>query len=163
VNKAFTRSIRSESDKQFLLRYLSGIETYPMTVQIKPGKESRSIQQNRLQFQWLNDAAQQGDQTAEEYRAFCKLHFGVPLLRAEDEEFREVYDTIIKPAPYEHKLRMMSPPIDLPVTSRMKVKTMTEYLNSVWHHFTGLGFQLTDPSMLGIDDYQQWAKEARAA
>lgn len=160
MSKQITRNIRSESDKQHLMRYIIGLNTYPVSVVIKPGKEPRSLQQNRLQFQWLKDAEEQGDQTAEEYRAFCKLHFGVPLLRAEDEEFREVYDTIIKPAPYEHKLRMMSPPIDLPVTSRMKVKTMTAYLNDVWNHFTGMGFQLTDPAMLGIEDYQAWARAA---
>ncbi|WP_027854682.1 hypothetical protein [Marinobacterium litorale] len=157
MNKTITRTLKSEGDKQFLLRYINGINSYPTRVKIEPGKEPRSNQQNRLQFQWLNDAASQGDQAVEEYRAYCKLHFGVPLLRAEDEEFREVYDQIIKPAPYEHKLRMMSPPIDLPVTSRMKVKTMTAYLNEVWQHFTGIGFQLTDPAMLGIDDYERWA------
>lgn len=155
-----TRSIRSESDKQFLMRYLAGMNTYPMVVQIRPGKEQRSVYQNRLQWQWLKDASEQGDQTVEEYRAYCKLHFGVPRLRAEDEEFRAVYDLVIKPAPYEHKLKMMVAPIDLPVTSRMKTRTMTAYLDDMWHHFTGLGFQLTDPGMMGIEDYREWDRLA---
>lgn len=156
--KQITRTIRNQGDKNFLIKYLSGIDLYPLHVSIKPGVEPRSLQQNRLQFQWFNDAEGQGDQTANEYRAYCKLHFGVPLLRSEDEEFRSVYDEIIRPAPYENKMRMMMPPIDLPVTSRMKVKTMSLYLNQVWDHFTGLGYQLTDPSMIGIEDYEKWVR-----
>lgn len=156
--KTYTTTVNSEGDKQFLLRYINGLSNYPFCVKIEKGKEKRSLQQNRLQFKWYNDAANQGDQTAEEYRAYCKLHFAVPLLRNEDEEFRASYDTIIRPLDYELKLKAMSPPIDLPVTSRMNVKQMTRFLDQVWHHFTGLGIQLTDPSQLGIDDYEKWAR-----
>jgi transposase len=106
-----------------------------------PG-EIRSIEQNRLQFQWFRDLEKQGDMTAQEYRAYSKLHFGVPLLRSEDEEFRTIYDEIIRPLPYEKKLQLMVEPIDLPVTSRMNVGTMTAYLKQMSDHWLKEGFML---------------------
>ncbi|MET3998843.1 hypothetical protein ABIE60_000818 [Marinobacterium sp. MBR-109] len=30
------------------------------------------------------------------------------------------------------------------------------------NHFTGKGFQLTDPAMMGIDDYSKWEREMAA-
>lgn len=162
MSKAITRTIKSASDLNQAVVFLQNQTKFPLQMVLKPGSEPRTIQQNRLQFQWFNDAEQQGDDTAKGYRAYCKLHFGVPILRAHDEEFRAVYDAIIKPAPYEHKLMMMMEPIDLPVTSRMKIKQFTQYLDAVWNHFTGLGFQLTDPAMLGIDDYSKWEREMAA-
>lgn len=160
--RQITRNIRSASELNQAALLLQNQSKFPLQMVLKPGKEPRSSQQNRLQFQWFNDAEQQGDDTAIGYRAYCKLHIGVPILRAEDEEFRAVYDAIIKPAPYEHKLMMMREPIDLPVTSRMSIKQFTKYLDAVWHHFTSKGFQLTDPAMMGIDDYSKWEREVAA-
>jgi hypothetical protein len=153
--KTFTRTIRNAAEAQQLNRWLGNASQFPFTITVAPGKEKRSSQQNRLQFQWVNDAANQGDQTQEEYRAYCKLHYGVPILRNEDEHFRAQYDAIIRPLSYEQKLALMSPPIDFPVTSLMTVKQKTQYLNQMWQHFTGLGFQLTDPAMLGMEGWRE--------
>lgn len=117
----------------------------PYSVTIKDGR-NRSLQQNRLQRMWLNEAAEQlKDDTAEAYRAYCKLRFGVPILRGENEEFREAYDRIIKPHSYEDKLEMMAEPLDFPVTRLMKMGQKKRYLDDVYHHFTGLGVLLTEP------------------
>ena len=117
-------------------------------------KEVRSIEQNRMQFKWLGDLESQGDQTSKEYRAYCKLHFGVPVLRMADEEFRGIYDSIIRPISYENKLRLMVEPIDLPVTSRMTVETMSKYLKALSDHFLEQGFRLTK-----FEHLQQWLEE----
>jgi len=117
-------------------------------------RDQRSIDQNRMQFKWYADAAKQGDHTAMEYRAYCKLHFGVKLLRAHDEEFREIYDKIIRPLQYEDKLAMMMEPIDLPITSRMSVELMAKYLKEVSDHFLALGFQLTK-----FEHFADWLKQ----
>lgn len=59
--------------------------------------EERTSPQNRLQQMWHSQAADQlKDETAEEKRAYCKLHFGVPILR-NDEAFKADYDRVIKP------------------------------------------------------------------
>lgn len=117
----------------------------PLTVTVLKGKH-RTTEQNRLQRMWLLEAAEQlGEYTAEEYRAWCKLHLGVPILRAENEDFMEKYDRIIKPHSYEDKLEMMAVPLDFPVTRLMTTKQLTQYLDAMHQHFTELGVQLTQP------------------
>lgn len=140
-----THVITTSADRKSVLQLIEN-RPLPITVSIVKGKK-RSVEQNRLQRLWMIEAAEQLDEyTAEEYRAFCKLHFGVPILRGEDEEFRKVYDDVIRPASYENKLKMMAVPIDLPVTSRMKTGQKKRYLDDVYHHFTGLGVKLTEPN-----------------
>ncbi|MEX0385843.1 hypothetical protein [Spiribacter onubensis] len=119
-------------------------QSLPCVVSIKTGAK-RSLDQNRLQRQWLNEAATQGDQTAEEYRAYCKLHIGVPILRSEDEDFRVQYDAIIKPLPYEQKLLLMQEPIAFPVTSLMTTSQMGRYLDAMYVELSGQGLVLTEP------------------
>ena len=119
-------------------------------------KDLRSLQQNRMQHKWLRDMEKQGDQTAEEYRAYCKLHFGVPLRRIEDDNFRAVYDEVIRPLDYEKKLKIMSVPIDLPVTSEMSVETMAKYLKAVSDFGIERGFRLT-----GLEHLHEWLEADR--
>ena len=152
--KTITRTVRNESEKQHLSRYIIGQDGV-LTVTVKPGEESRTIKQNRLAFQWYKDAASQGDQTAEQYRCECKLRLGVPILRRDSDEFMEKYDSTLKPLTYEQKLICME---FFPVTSLMKVKQMTEYLEAVQQHFINQGFLLTDPSLLGMQEWQEWVK-----
>ena len=118
---------------------------YPIDVVIKRATKSRSLAQNRTQWQWFKDAASQGDQKAWEYRGYCKLHFGVPILRRDSLEYREKYDRIIRPMSYEQKLELMVEPFDFPVTSAMNVAQHGEFLDSVKQHFESVGFKLTDP------------------
>jgi hypothetical protein len=135
--------LKSEFDRKRAIQLL-GQRNLPLTVSIIQGAP-RSIEQNKLQRLWLNEAAEQGDQTAEEYRGYCKLHFGVPILRAENEQFREAYDRVVRPLSYEAKLQIMMVPLDLPVTRLMTTKQKTQYLDAIYRHFTGLGFALTEP------------------
>jgi hypothetical protein len=115
-------------------------------VSIAEYRNDRSVEQNKLQRLWLKEAQEQGDQTAEEYRGYCKLHFGVPIMRRDSEEFCEVYDRLIRPRPYEEKLELMMIPMDLPVTRIMDTKQKAEYLSMMCKHFAGeCGFRLTDP------------------
>ena len=123
----------------------------PMEVVIRPYRSKRSQEQNRLQWFWLGEAEEQGDQTAEEYRAYCKLHLGVPILRAEDEHFRERYDQVVKGLPYETKLELMSEPFDFPVTRLMKTEQMTRYLEAMRRDLLQQGIALTSPEKAGIE------------
>lgn len=107
-------------------------------------KERRSRQQNRYQHLWHNEAAKQlHDESAEDKRAYCKLVFGVPILRTDSEEFKEQYDRLIKPLPYENKLALMKEPIDFPVTRLMTVEQKTRYLELIQHHYATQGVRLT--------------------
>jgi len=137
-----TRIVRNEQDRRELIR-LIGARNPPFTASIT---KKRTPEQNQLQRKWVNEAAEQlGEDTSEGYRAYCKLHFGVPILRNENEEFRRQYDKVVKPLPYEHKIEMMKEPIDFPVTRLMTTKQKAQYLDAVYQHFRGLGVQLTEP------------------
>lgn len=139
-----TRIIKNKPDLESLFTYLSNFKL-PFTINVKQGKD-RSVEQNSLAFKWYLEAEQQGDMRANEYRGFCKLRFGVPILRAESEEFRELYDKHFKGIGYEDKLEIMSSEqFDFPVTRLMKTGQMTRYLQDVQDHFKSLGFQLTEP------------------
>jgi hypothetical protein len=114
----------------------------PFTVEWVQGRD-RSKDQNALQFLWATEAAfQRGDLTAEEVRREWKLRHGVPILRDDSAEFRELYDRAIKPLPYEMKLEAMA---FIPVTSEMKVRQMVRYLDTVQRECLQQGIRLTDP------------------
>ena len=75
-----------------------------LRVTIKTGKD-RSLDQNAILHAWITQIANElREQTAAQIKAECKLVYGVPILRAEDEEFREFYDRAIKWMTYEQKL-----------------------------------------------------------
>ena len=120
-------------------------DTDDWEIKISKHRRKRSIEQNKLQRKWMLELESQGDMTAEEYRGYCKLHFGVPIMRNESEEFRRAYDRYIRDLPYEHKLAMMMVPLDFPCTRMMTTKQKTVYLDTVYRHFTGEGFVLTVP------------------
>ena len=114
----------------------------------------RSLDQNRLGRLWCKEAEAQGDHTAEEYRGFCKLHFAVPILRWELPEFKEKYDRIVRPLPYEAKLELMQEPLDFPCTRLMTKEQKSRYLDAIYQHFTAQGMRLTDPGLKGINPHE---------
>lgn len=107
----------------------------------------RSLDQNRLFHAWINQVAvERCDDTANMVKRFCKLHFFVPILRAEDEEFAEAYDTAIRPMKYETKIMAISL---MPVTSRCSVDQMSRGLDEMRLYYGGID---VDPVMLEFPD-----------
>ncbi len=138
-----TRVIRTEEDRAMLVTFIQE-HKIPMTATILPGAK-RSVEQNALQYALFTDIAEQrGDVTYEEVRAECKLHYGVPILRRDNPDFKEQYDDIIKPLPYEKKLAAMLEPLELPVTSLMRTRQMKEYLDTIYREYTARGFVLKE-------------------
>lgn len=138
------RTIQTENDRTMAARLVEN-RPVPFTLNITDGKH-RSTAQNRLQHMWMKEIAEQrGDITPEEARAYCKLTIGIPILRAQNEAFRLRYDEILKPLSYEQKLAIMSEPLNLPVTSLMSTKQLTEYLDTIIRHFGEQGIILTMP------------------
>lgn len=114
----------------------------PITVSSIDGRD-RTGQQNALQWLWASEAAAQlGDRTASEIQREWKLRHGVPILREDSADFRETYDQMIRPLPYEGKVKVME---YIDVTSRMKVKQMVRYLDAVQRECLEQGLKLTDP------------------
>ena len=138
------RIVETEYDRKLLVRFIEQ-QKLPFTASVVQGKH-RTNEQNRLQRKWMQEVAEQlGDRTSEEVRGHCKLHFGVPILREENEAFRVGYDRTVKPLSYEQKLDLMMEPLSLPVTSIMNTRQKTAYLDQVFKHFTELGLVLTQP------------------
>ena len=142
------RIISTEKERDLFIRFMRA-QKIPFTASILKGKH-RSTEQNRLQRMWVGEIAEQlGDRTPEEVRGWCKLHLGVPILRNDSEEFREKYDKIIRPLPYEHKIECMMVPLDFSVTRLMTTAQKTKYLDAIVQHFSAQGVVLTDPQDRG--------------
>ncbi len=98
-------------------------------------KRPRSLDQNAISFIWYEQIAREiGEYTPEGVRCECKLRYGVPIMRAEDEDFRAFYDLVIKPLTYEQKLRAM---VYTPVTSLMNTDQLNRYLDDMQRAYIG--------------------------
>lgn len=140
-----THIVRSAEDMERVARLVGNLKP-PLTITVTSGA-SRSLEQNKLQRLWCMEAAEQlGDRTAEEIRGFCKLHYGVPIMREGHDDFRETYDRLIKPLPYETKLAYMMEPLDFPITRLMTVWEKSQYLDAMHKGLSELGVKLTEPS-----------------
>lgn len=99
-----------------------------LRVSIKTGKD-RSLDQNSISHAWYEQISRElREETPLGIKNFCKLHYGVPILRAENEEFRQQYDTVLKPLSYDKKLIAMN---FLPVTSLMTKAQLSQYLEAM--------------------------------
>lgn len=142
-----TRFLETDHDRRMLIRFVED-QPLPVTVSLTKGGK-RSLRQNKLQRLWINEIAEQlADQRPEEVRGYCKLTIGVPILRAENDTFRERYDAIVRPLPYEQKLALMMEPLDFPISRLMTTKQATAYLDGIHRHFSEKGIVLTDPGDL---------------
>lgn len=113
-----------------------------LEVSVKEGK-GRSVEQNAVMHGWFGQVARElREDDARGVKRFCKLHFGVPILRAEDEDFRAAYDRVIKPLDYEEKLVAMD---ILPVTSVMTTIQLDRCMTDIQDHYSGRGVSLAYP------------------
>lgn len=138
---------------------LLGNLNLPITVEWIQGRD-RTRDQNALQWLWATEAAHQlGDRTADDMQREWKLRHGVPILREDSAEFREVYDRLIKPLSYEEKVEAMR---FIDVTSSMKVRQMVRFLDVVQRECIEQGLKLTDPDP-SLADYQARYRQKEAA
>lgn len=103
--------------------------------------KSRSSKQNRHSHAWYGQLARElHDDDEMGWKSFCKLHFGVPILRADEPEFRDMYDAKVKGLSYETKLLLMR---WMPVTSLMTKLQLKIYEEQMQQHFERQGVILT--------------------
>lgn len=135
--------ITVNSDNSLIAASLKIKEVYAkhkyLRITVKTGKD-RSLDYNALSHVWYAQIADElKDDDALGWKCHCKLHFGVPLLRAEDAEFREFYDNSIKCLSYEQKLKAMK---YLPVTSIMSNEQFGKYCKEMQLYFYDLDVHL---------------------
>ena len=103
----------------------------------------RSLDQNAISHVWYEQLARELRQhTTNEWRRYCKLHHGVPIMRAEDADFRAFYDKCLKGLDYPDKLQAMD---YFPVTSLMTKPQLSQYLDAVQTDFAKQGVRLEFP------------------
>jgi NAD(P)-dependent dehydrogenase (short-subunit alcohol dehydrogenase family) len=100
----------------------------------------RSATQNSLSHCWHAQIARETGDTPNDVHCFCKLEFGVPILRMESEDFARSAEYLIDPLPYEQQLEAMR---WLPVTRLLSVQGMRLYLTNMQHYYGRNGIALT--------------------
>lgn len=126
-------------------------------VVVRKREMHRSVEQNKLQRKWCKEAGEQGDMTAEQYRGYCKYHFGLVILCRDSDEYRAACKRVLGGLNYEQRIELMMEPHDYPVTRGMTKKQKSEYLDLCYQHFTGLGFRLTEPGLQGYENTKEAA------
>ena len=125
-----------------------------VVVSYRPGKD-RTLDQNALWFAMYQRIAQMteiGD--VEDARKYCKLHFGVPIMRKADEDFRHAWGVSFLLLTYETKLELMGPcalfgPDGFPVTRLFDRAQGIAYTDKIVSEFGAKGVVFDD--LLGVD------------
>lgn len=136
------RIIRTADDLDMLKAFLD-TRKLPFTAEIIEGRD-RSKEQNKLAFKWYGEISEQTGEEIEDVRARCKLEIGVPIMRRDSEKFRDTYDRLVRPLSHADKLDLIRD-TEMPVTSLMKIKQMTEYLDLMFRRHSTFGIVLTIP------------------
>lgn len=104
-------------------------------------QKKRTLDQNGQSHVWYEQLAKELTEYDElGWKRFCKLNYGVPILRAHDAEFRALYDKCIKSTlTYEEKINAMD---YLPVTSLMTAEQFNQYFESLQNNFIKRGVKL---------------------
>lgn len=111
------------------------------TLKLTKYQKKRTLDQSAQSFVWYSQLARELKEDDEQgWRRFCKLHFGISILRAQDSEFRQLYDKCIRQSlSYEEKLVAMD---ILPVTRRMNTEQFGMYFTAMQDHFIKFGVNL---------------------
>lgn len=118
--------------------------------ELREDKSTRSEKQNRLMHKWYDELAKGTGHGLAYETHYCKLHFGVPIVRRENAVYQKKYDKLIKHLAYEDKLEMME---FWPVTRKpfMDTRMMTEYLETIDRYAAEQGIVLTHPDDLYME------------
>lgn len=120
-----------------------------VVVSFRPGKD-RTLDQNALWFamyQRIASMTEIGD--VEDARKYCKLHFGVPIMRKASEDFRHGWSVSFLMLTYETKLELMGPcalfgPDGFPVTRLFDRAQGIAYTDKIVAEFSAKGVVFDD-------------------
>jgi hypothetical protein len=110
---------------------------------IKDEDKSRNNAQNRLAFTLYNHVDTVSKST--NAREYCKYHFGISILIADDAEMMDFFKLVMSKLSYEERISSM---VKMPVTSLMTVKQFTAFIEKIYNHYDPQGLQLPKPDDL---------------
>ncbi len=123
--------------------WLRGQPTGELILQPVSKSKDRTAEQNRMLWMWNTEVSMfLGDMTREEVHWYCKLYFGIPILRRDNVAFEDVWQRCFHQLPVETQQEAMS---FVDVTSRFNVKQASEYMDAVLRHWSQQGCVLTVP------------------
>jgi len=123
-------------------------------IEVEISEKKRSLSKNALSHVWYSQLDKEAftDHSAGYARLYCKLNFGIAIMR-EDEGFSERYASLIrKRFDYEEKIQLMD---WIPITSLMTEDQMGRYLNTMQRTFAENGCILSTPK---DSEYEKWCK-----
>jgi len=130
-------AVIDEKGEQELSKYTPG-----KVINIKI-TEKRTLDQNALAHKWFGIIAKEQGDTPLNIKNYCKLHYAVPILRAEDPVFNGFFKACIKDLTYEQQLKSMP---YISVTSRMSTKQLRRCLDHIQKVYAEQGIILTNES-----------------
>lgn len=150
--QSFRRSVTNPKELAALYVELGNI-VQPFDVVISRDK-TRTDRQNRTIHLWFKQIAQQrGDMTEAEVKAECNLTYGKPILARDDDEWASAFGYIFDSLSHLAKLKALRV-FDIPITRRMNVKQLSEYIDQMQKDYREAGFNLVDPEMRKWEDGQ---------
>lgn len=113
-----------------------------LRVKAASGKK-RSIPQNAIMHAWYTQMAVEDRQhSLQEHIRYCKWHHGVPILCADDPEYRALCRTLLGPLDYPSRLVAMD---HYPVTRLMTKAQESAYLEALQADYGRRGVLLSFP------------------
>lgn len=123
-------------------------EGVDVEIVVRPYKENRSQQQNKLMWKWLGEIGLELGSTAHELHIAMKRKYLKPILKRDDANFRDIIDNLNKA--YKAGLEVIARELNESVnqlmsTSMLNVEQMGEYLELIERHALEFGIKLTEP------------------
>lgn len=117
----------------------------PLTVSWVQG-EDRTTAQNALLHQWFGQiAAHYGDRNMADVKGECHVQYGLPI-RLRDPVFAWIWKRTGAGLSHEEQRRFFAKG-GLPMSSVMKIKELTEYMDAMSNDYRAQGVWLTDPEL----------------
>lgn len=130
-------------DEGELLRWFRSVRvpSAKSVVTVKKFTKKRTLDQNAQAHVWYTQISKiLTDDNVQGWERYCKLNHGVPILRADDQQYREFYDKAIRSNfSYEDKLKIMD---YTPVTRLMNTEQFNRYFEALQNDFMDKGVEL---------------------
>lgn len=147
-NRLVINSMRSLSEAIQFMASMFREHKY-LVLSWRTGRD-RSLEQNGLWAgMYKRSAETTGQGTPDEVRAYCKLHFGVPIMCRDDEGFAAGWQRYFSLLPYEEQMHLMGPnplfgPHGFPVTRLFSTRQGAEFTEALLDHFEPKGVYFDD-------------------